>query len=87
MTTTLQIRVDEKVKKDAKKAFAGMGIDISAGVNLYLMRVAETQSIPFPIMSFNNLSKKEKDALVLEAKAALKTKGYNTAAELHAAIK
>ncbi len=86
MTTTLQIRVDERIKKEAKQAFADMGLDISAGVNLYLTRVAETQAIPFSIFSFNNLTKKQKVALAKDEEYARTSKGYKTAEELHRSI-
>ena len=49
MTTTLQVRVDEKMKRDAQKVFAKMGLDLSSGIKLYLARVTQDQCVPFPL--------------------------------------
>ncbi len=45
--TTLQIRIDEKTKRKAKKTLESLGLDISSGVKLFLEQVITTQSIPF----------------------------------------
>jgi len=45
--TTLQIRIDEKTKRKAKKTLENLGLDISSGVKLFLEQVITTQSIPF----------------------------------------
>lgn len=45
--TTLQIRIDEKTKRKAKKTLEALGLDISSGVKLFLEQVINTQSIPF----------------------------------------
>ncbi len=87
MTTTLQIRIDKKTKDAAQKAFRSMGLDMSSGVKLYLTRVMNTGSIPFPVFSFDYLPREEKLQLIKEAKYALKHgKSYATIEELHADI-
>jgi DNA-damage-inducible protein J len=84
MTTTLQIRIDKKTKDAAQKAFRSMGLDMSSGVKLYLTQVMHTKAIPFPIFSFNNLSREKKLALIKEAEYAVKHgKSYASAKELH----
>ncbi|MEK7538451.1 MAG: type II toxin-antitoxin system RelB/DinJ family antitoxin [Patescibacteria group bacterium] len=86
MTTTVQIRIDPKMKKAANKALQAMGLDMSTGVKLFLAQVVRTNSIPFPVMSADFLPEEKKAELVREAKEALKGKGYRTARELHDAI-
>lgn len=87
MNTTLQTRIDAKLKKDASKALKDMGLDLSTGVKLFLTQVVRTQSIPFEIFTFDNLPEKEKLKLVKEAKRALKYgKSYSSSAEMHADI-
>ena len=49
MTTTLQIRIDQKTKDAAQKTFRSMGLDMSSGVKLYLTQVMHTKTIPFPV--------------------------------------
>lgn len=84
MTTTLQIRIDKKTKDAAQKTFRSMGLDMSSGVKLYLTQVMHTKTIPFPLWSFDNLSRAKKLQIVKEAKWALKHgKRYASAKELH----
>jgi DNA-damage-inducible protein J len=87
MNTTLQTRIDAKLKKEAKKTLEGMGLDLSTGVKLFLTQVVRTQSIPFELYTYDNVSEKKKQALIRDAKHALKYgKSYATAEELHADI-
>lgn len=84
MNTTLQTRIDAKLKKDAKKALEAMGLDLSSGVKLFLTQVVRTQSIPFELFTANNFSEAKKKQLVREAKYALKHgKRYANAKEMH----
>ena len=84
MTTTLQIRIDQKMKSSASKTFQRMGLDMSTGIKLFLAQVVRTKSIPFPIMSADFLPEKKKIELVREAKEALKSgKRYVSAREAH----
>lgn len=84
MTTTLQIRIDQKVKDAAQKTFHSMGLDLSSGVKLYLTQVMNTKSIPFPVWSFDYLPREKKLEIVKEAKYALKHgKRYATIQEAH----
>ena len=48
-TTTVTIRVDEKLKREATEAFEGMGLSLANGISVYLTRVAATKSIPFKV--------------------------------------
>lgn len=83
MTTTLQVRVDQKMKQRAQKAFTAMGLDLSSGVNLFLNQVVKTQSIPFPILTAENFSPAKKRRLIAEAKEAFKNgKRYDTVKEM-----
>lgn len=84
MTTTVQIRIDQKTKTKAQKAFKGMGIDLSSGVKLFLTQVGNTGEIPFRVFSLDNLPEATKKKIVREAKYALKHgKRYASAEELH----
>ncbi len=83
MTTTIQIRVDEKMKKEASKAFKGMGLDISSGVKLFLHQVVKSQSIPFPIRTVNGFTVEQERQMIKETQEALrKGKSYRTAEEM-----
>ncbi|OGG59851.1 hypothetical protein A2765_04675 [Candidatus Kaiserbacteria bacterium RIFCSPHIGHO2_01_FULL_56_24] len=45
--TTIQIRIDEKTKRKARKVFHKMGLDVSSGIKLYLAQVAREDALPF----------------------------------------
>ncbi len=74
--TTLQLRIDEKEKNEAKKVFERLGLDMSSAVKIYFRQVVLTQSIPFPLLTENGLTVKQENA-ILKASAEAK-KGINT---------
>ena len=87
MNTTLQTRIDPKLKADAKKALESVGLDLSTGIKLFLTQVVRTQSIPFEIFTADNFSEEKKQMLIRESKQALKSgKRYKTTQEAHADI-
>ena len=45
--TTLNVRIEERTKNAAKKALAGVGLDLSSGVKLFLHQVVTEQGLPF----------------------------------------
>lgn len=49
MNSLISIRIDPKTKKAAQKTLGELGLDLSAGVTLFLEQVIETESIPFAI--------------------------------------
>lgn len=61
MNTTIQIRIDKKLKSDASKIFKSMGLTLSGGLKLYLAYVANTGKVPFEISTLDNLSKSKKN--------------------------
>ena len=53
MNTTLQIRIDKKMKQSAAETFAKLGLDLSSGVKLFITQVVNDQALPFQ-PSLNN---------------------------------
>jgi len=45
--TTLNIRIDEDLKKKATKTFASMGLDMSTAVKLFLNQTIKENGLPF----------------------------------------
>lgn len=92
MNTTVQIRIDAKMKKDANKVLQSMGLDMSSGVKLFLAQVVNTKKIPFPVMSADFWPEKKKMALLKEIQKTRKAiqngtaKTYRTIQEAHADI-
>lgn len=45
--TTLNVRIEAKTKAAASKALAGIGLDLSTGVKIFLHQVVTEQGLPF----------------------------------------
>ena len=86
--TTLQIRIDEKTKKDAKKVFDKVGLDMSSAIKVYLNQVVITQGIPFPLLTENGMTAAQEQAILKaseEAKAGINVEGpFETEEEIKA---
>lgn len=66
--TTINIRIEEKTKKAASKALANIGLDLSAGIKMFLHQVVTDKGLPFqpshtPRVSVAQLDKEHKHAL------------------------
>lgn len=62
--STIQIRIDEKTKKSAKKVLDEVGIDMSSAIKLYLHQISIRRGIPFQILTENGLTlDQERDVL------------------------
>ncbi len=48
-TTMVHVRVDGKVKEDAAKTLAAMGMSVSDAVRMLLVRVAVENALPFAV--------------------------------------
>lgn len=87
MNSLISIRIDPKTKKAAQKTLGELGLDLSAGVTLFLEQVIETESIPFTIATKRGHRLRNEKTLRKEIEWTLKhTKGYRTPQEMHADI-
>ena len=48
--TTLNVRVDEKLKKQASELFADLGLDMSTAVNMFLRQAVMKDGLPFDVV-------------------------------------
>lgn len=48
---TLQVRLDNQLKKDAERFFAAAGLDTTTAVRMFLRQVLIRQAIPFDIIA------------------------------------
>jgi len=81
--TTIQVRVDSKLKRAAKKVLDGLGLDVSSAIKMYLSQIVETKGIPFrPQLTENGLTP-EHEARILKASAEAKL-GINTTGPMEA---
>lgn len=68
--TTLQIRIDEKMKKDTKRVLDSLGLDMSSAIKIYFTQVVLTRSIPFPLLTENGLTIAEEMKLLKASEEA-----------------
>ncbi len=47
MNTTLQIRIDKKIKDQAKKNFEAMGLDLSSGIKYLLIQANKSKDLSY----------------------------------------
>lgn len=80
MNTTVNVRLEKKIKTEASKTLSGLGLDMSTAVKMFLYQVVAEQGIPF-IPTKNPVAIRARwDMQVADA---LKRQGYGTAGELH----
>lgn len=48
-TIQMNLRVDEEVKKKAETACSNMGLNLSAAINIFLVKLGNEQKIPFEV--------------------------------------
>ena len=50
-TISLQVRVPEKLRKDADEVLEKVGLDMSTAVRVYLKKIITTRGIPFSLVA------------------------------------
>ncbi len=73
--STLQVRIDEKTKKMAKKVLDRIGMDMSSAVKVFFRQIVITNGLPFQPLTENGLTEKQ-EREILKASAEAK-KGIN----------
>lgn len=85
--TQLQIRIDTKTKKEAKKVFENFGLDLSTAVKMMLKQAIFTKRIPFEIKDENGFTAKFRDELDQAIKdAESSSESYASTDELFKAL-
>lgn len=83
----VNVRTDVSIKRGAQKAFAKMGLDLSTGVNMYLVRVAQDQAMPFTPRTVNGFTPEQEERILAETAWAEKHgKRYRTVEEALRAV-
>lgn len=79
MSTTIQVRMNPKLKKEVQKILDAIGLDMSGAINIYFRHITLVQGIPFPLRSANGLTlEQEKELLRLESEARSSKKTYRS---------
>lgn len=82
--TTIQVRTDEKLKKEVQGILHEIGLDLSSAVNLYLRHIVITGGIPFEVRTANGFTRAQEKKMLKEIEWAKKHgKSYRSAKEMH----
>ncbi len=73
--TQIQIRIDEKTKKDAQAILTDLGLDLSSAIKVYLKQIIIYKGIPLQLLTENGLTVAQEQE-ILKAAAEAK-KGIN----------
>lgn len=74
-TEQLQIRIDSKTKRDAKKVLDELGMDMSSAVKIFFKQIVITGNFPCEIRDSNGLTLNKAEMLresIIEAGASSK---------------
>lgn len=66
MTTTLQVRMDASLRKEAEAVFKEIGVDATTAVRMFYSKVVRTKSIPFELNVEKDQAKAHLDDLLIE---------------------
>lgn len=53
-TTSMNLRIDKNLKKEAESLFNSLGINMTTAINIFLRQSVRNQGIPFPITAQND---------------------------------
>jgi len=76
--TTINIRIEDSLKKKAGKTLSALGMDMSTAIKIFLNQVVVDEALPFTPSAKRQAVRAEWDRQVEDA---LKTKGYKSAKE------
>lgn len=75
LMATIQIRIEEKLKKSVQKILKELGLDMSSAIKLYLNQIVIRKGLPFRVLTENGFTLEE-EVEILRASAEAK-KGIN----------
>lgn len=66
MNSTINVRVDKKLKEEANEIFDELGIGMTSAMTMFLKAVVRTRSIPFSLDINKNPNRKSVDKLAID---------------------
>ncbi len=60
MKASVNIKMDEQLRDDAKALFAQMGLDMTTAVNMFLIAALREKGLPFDVTTVSSVSDDEK---------------------------
>ncbi|MEK7459711.1 MAG: type II toxin-antitoxin system RelB/DinJ family antitoxin [Patescibacteria group bacterium] len=92
MNTIMTVRIDSKIKSEAQKTFAKMGLDLSSAVKLFMNQSILEKGLPFKPRTVNGYTKEFENRILNEDKQLSrnikngKSKGHNSITNLYAKL-
>jgi len=74
--STIQIRIDQKEKKEVKRILDNIGLDFSSAIKLYFKQIRKYRGIPY-ILTENGLTPQEEAEILLASTEAKSGKGLS----------
>ncbi len=65
--SSVQVRLDEDLKKDAERIFENLGVDSPTAIRMFFKKVVATRSIPFSLEESPYTFTKEEETEILQA--------------------
>lgn len=85
--STIQIRIDEKDKKEVRDILNNAGLDFSSAVKMYFRQIRRLKGIPFMILTENGLTPKQEQEILKASRDARSGKNVTKAMSPAEAIK
>jgi len=70
--TTLQVRIDPKLKKQAQKIAEMLGMDLSTSIKMFLTQMVRWKGMPFEIRTENGFTLRQEQKLLQDIEASKK---------------
>ena len=85
--SNIQIRIDEREKKEVKKILDRVGLDMSSAIKLFLRQTKLRKGLPFLLLTENGLTLEEENVILEAGAEARKNKNVSRVMNDREAIK
>ncbi len=66
----IQIRIDDKTKRDAQKIALKLGLDLSGAIKMFLRQMTIHKGLPFLVLTENGFTPEQEQEILLAAREA-----------------
>ncbi len=72
--TTIQVRMDERIKRESNKILEELGMDMSGAIKIYLKQIVTHKGIPFHLITENGMTPQEEKKILVASQEAQRGK-------------
>lgn len=84
--SNIQIRIDEKTKREATRVLDAIGLDMDTAITMYLKQIVTRKEIPFAVITKNGLTWLKEEQIVHAAEEARQGKNVSRSMRAKEAI-